>query len=166
MWPWMTSFPRAFTPLPTRPLESPPDLMYWFYVHFDTDLLLISLSSKEQTCEDFHGECEQCLPAWWLRLGQRASLESSAHSCYQIQLLMGQKQAGPGHTPSLGAGYFPFPQDPAVLVTRRSIPVLIIWPGLRFHLRPCVGAKLLQSFPTLCKVMECILPGSSVHGIL
>ena len=30
----------------------------------------------------------------------------------------------------------------------------------------CVHAKLLQSCSTLCKPMDCSLPGSSVHGIL
>ena len=31
---------------------------------------------------------------------------------------------------------------------------------------PCVGAKLLQSCPTLCDPMDCSPPGSSVHGLL
>ena len=30
----------------------------------------------------------------------------------------------------------------------------------------CMGAKLLQSRPTLCDHMDCSPPGSSVHGIL
>ena len=30
----------------------------------------------------------------------------------------------------------------------------------------CVCAKLLQSCPTLCDLIDCSLPGSSVHGIL
>ena len=30
----------------------------------------------------------------------------------------------------------------------------------------CVGAKTLQPCPTLCDLMDCSLPGSSVHGIL
>ena len=29
----------------------------------------------------------------------------------------------------------------------------------------CMGAKLLQSGPTLCDPMECSLPVSSVHGV-
>ena len=29
----------------------------------------------------------------------------------------------------------------------------------------CACAKLLQSCPTLCDPVDCILPGSSVHGI-
>ena len=29
----------------------------------------------------------------------------------------------------------------------------------------CVGAKLLQSYPTLCDPMDWSPPGSSVHGI-
>ena len=30
----------------------------------------------------------------------------------------------------------------------------------------CIHSKSLQSYPTLCKPMDCSLPGSSVHGIL
>ena len=30
----------------------------------------------------------------------------------------------------------------------------------------CVRIKLVQSCPTLCNLMDCSLPGSSVHGIL
>ena len=30
----------------------------------------------------------------------------------------------------------------------------------------CVGAKSFQSYPTLCNLMDCNLPGSSAHGIL
>ena len=30
----------------------------------------------------------------------------------------------------------------------------------------CVHARSLQSCPTLCNLMDCILPGFSVHGIL
>ena len=30
----------------------------------------------------------------------------------------------------------------------------------------CVGAKTLHLCPTLCNLMDCSLPGSSVHGIL
>ena len=30
----------------------------------------------------------------------------------------------------------------------------------------CMCAKLLQSYLTLCNIMDCSLPGSSVHGIL
>ena len=30
----------------------------------------------------------------------------------------------------------------------------------------CLGAKSLQSCPTLCHLMDCSPPGSSVHGIL
>ena len=32
------------------------------------------------------------------------------------------------------------------------------------HSLPCVGAKSLQSCPTLCDPMDCSLSGSSVHG--
>ena len=28
----------------------------------------------------------------------------------------------------------------------------------------CVHAKMLQSYPTLCNLMDCSLPGSSAHG--
>ena len=31
---------------------------------------------------------------------------------------------------------------------------------------PCVHAKSLQSCPTLCDLVDCSPPGSSVHGIL
>ena len=31
---------------------------------------------------------------------------------------------------------------------------------------PCLRAKLLQSYPTLCDPIDCSLPDSSVHGIL
>ena len=34
------------------------------------------------------------------------------------------------------------------------------------HVSPCMGAKSLQSCPTLCDPMDCSPPGSSVHGIL
>ena len=30
----------------------------------------------------------------------------------------------------------------------------------------CVHAKLLQSYLTLCNLMDCSLPGFSVHGVL
>ena len=35
-----------------------------------------------------------------------------------------------------------------------------------YELSACMHAKSLQSCPTLCKPMDCSLPGSSVHGIL
>ena len=34
------------------------------------------------------------------------------------------------------------------------------------YVHMCVHAKLLQLCLTLCDPMDCILPGSSVHGIL
>ena len=34
-----------------------------------------------------------------------------------------------------------------------------------FPLTPCMCAKLLQSYPTLCNPMDCSLPGSSVVGV-
>ena len=38
---------------------------------------------------------------------------------------------------------------------------------MRFNLcKSCVGAKLLQSCPSLCNPMDCSPPGHSVHGIL
>ena len=37
---------------------------------------------------------------------------------------------------------------------------------VRFKSPVCMGAKSLQSCPTLCDPMNCNLPGSSVHGIL
>ena len=36
----------------------------------------------------------------------------------------------------------------------------------RSDLSLCMCAKLLQSYLTLCNIMDCSLPGSSVHGIL
>ena len=33
-------------------------------------------------------------------------------------------------------------------------------------MRACVGVKLLQLCPALCDLMDCSLPGPSVHGIL
>ena len=37
---------------------------------------------------------------------------------------------------------------------------------IRSGLSSSSSAKLLQSCPTLCNTMDCILPGSSVHGML
>ena len=34
-----------------------------------------------------------------------------------------------------------------------------------FLLIACVCAQSLQLYPTLCDLMDCSLPGSSVHGI-
>ena len=42
--------------------------------------------------------------------------------------------------------------------------IFISW-RLITKLRACTCAKSLQSHPTLCKTTDCILPGSSVHGI-
>ena len=51
-------------------------------------------------------------------------------------------------------------------------PTRVLNPGLPhcrwilYQLSHDVRAKLLQSYPTLCKSMNCSLPGSSVHGSL
>ena len=44
----------------------------------------------------------------------------------------------------------------------------IVWPGTnnRYSSHTCLCAKRLQTCPTLCDPMDCVLPGSSVHGIL
>ena len=38
--------------------------------------------------------------------------------------------------------------------------------GTHYGVRVCVRAKSLQSCLTLCNPISCILPGSSIHGIL
>ena len=36
----------------------------------------------------------------------------------------------------------------------------------QYYICVCMCAKSLQSCPTLCSPINCILPGSSIHGIL
>ena len=45
--------------------------------------------------------------------------------------------------------------------------ILSFWKlAISFCLNEACCAKLLQSYPTLCRPMDCSPPGSSVHGIL
>ena len=39
---------------------------------------------------------------------------------------------------------------------------LVLWPAIYM----CTGARSLQSYPTLCDLIDCSPSGSSVHGIL
>ena len=56
---------------------------------------------------------------------------------------------------------------PLKLQVRRQISAFLMSPGFFLGRKAAAAAaKSLQSCPTLCNPMDCIPPGSSVHGIL
>ena len=58
--------------------------------------------------------------------------------------------------------FFHFPQKAITLISSLCVfPEILI-----VNTSPCMCAKSLQFCLTLCKPLDCSLPGSSVHGIL
>ena len=58
--------------------------------------------------------------------------------------------------------FFHFPQKAITLISSLCVfPEILI-----VNTSPCMYAKSLQFCLTLCKPLDCSLPGSSVHGIL
>ena len=90
---------------------------------------------------------------------------------------VGARGEGCPNQPGLGVGGITLPSHPTIYPALFLLSCLPLGKSLNLsgpqfsHLDnrieyACMGAKSLQSCPSLCNPMDCSLPGSSVHGIL